>query len=467
MLDDDDNPSVPPSVPDRELQGGGNGDANEDDEDDDRAPNFLQFAANIKTTGQGRGGRKSIRSGEKDFEEHGTRTQVDLLERSRLAMEDVLSVERVHAKKSWTRGWYFPDFWVSEQGRKELGQIRTLPQIDVENRVVLVETGGYAQSRLIGRGVQGLKPTQLGGSGMNWLLPEEALFLLDRGSLDLWWPDRSLKELFPPKGDDDQRQESILPPFEDDSYEVGMPLTLQMAYSLLIGEEGERGKVSLQKYHVYANLKRAGLHVVRASMMPLPAKTLWQGFDALFPSDSSHLPKSLWQRLASGAAQRRPYGPLLRPGIYHSYTDIYDQLKAVKQAPHHPNSLADAEAKSPYRLHYYVWKAEGMDFSKKNPGPPDVRICVVDAYETRYPTRAQLDGLLSQCPYNLPPEGLRKDRSINGVHRRMKHGVRKVVIAVVDHGVISYVEHTQAPLEPLVDRLDTNNFGGRGANIKR
>ena len=31
-----------------------------------------------------------------------------------------------------------------------------------------------------------------------WLLPEEALFLMERWSLDLWWPTRAIEELFPP-----------------------------------------------------------------------------------------------------------------------------------------------------------------------------------------------------------------------------------------------------------------------------
>ena len=468
MLDDEDNPLAPPAAPDPAQAG--TSDAS-DSEDDDRAPDFLQFAATLKSNKQGRGGRKAIRSGGKDFEEHGTQSQSDLLERSRAAMEDVLSVERIYMKSKWIRGWYFPDWWSSEEGKAIFEGIGSKPEIDIENRVVLVEHGGIYQERMIGRAVTGLKPTQMGGSGRNWLLPEEALFLVERGNLDLWWPERGIEDLFPPKVVGEQQHESILPPFEDDSYDVGVSLTLQMAYSLLIGKEGERGKVSLQKYQVYANLKRDGFHVVRASMISLPPKTLWQRFDAVFPANAQEeSAKTLWQRLISGMAarrRRRPYGPLVQPGIYQSYRDIYDQLQTVKQAPHHPNSLAAAEeAQEPYQLHYYAWKAEGKDFSKTNPGPPDVRICVVDAHETRYPTRAQSHALLAQCPYDPPPERMLNHKGIGGVHQRMKHGVRKVVIAVVDHGVISYLEHTQAPLESLVDRLDTNRFAGRGGNIK-
>ena len=52
-------------------------------------------------------------------------------------------------------------------------------------------------ARLLGRVVPGVK-REMPASGRTWLLPEEALYLLERGTMELWWPDKNLDELFPP-----------------------------------------------------------------------------------------------------------------------------------------------------------------------------------------------------------------------------------------------------------------------------
>jgi tRNA-splicing endonuclease subunit Sen54 len=85
--------------------------------------------------------------------------------------------------------------------------------------------------------------------GREWLLPEEALFLIERGTLDCRWPVK--------------RQQG-----DEKTYrtEDGPPMSLQSAYAAFIGFEGEvGGKLTLEHYNVYAGLKRSG-YVVRAPM---------------------------------------------------------------------------------------------------------------------------------------------------------------------------------------------------------
>ncbi len=48
----------------------------------------------------------------------------------------------------------------------------------------------------MGRVITG-QPKDRPARGMEWLLPEEALFLVERGDLDLWWPTRNLEEPLP------------------------------------------------------------------------------------------------------------------------------------------------------------------------------------------------------------------------------------------------------------------------------
>jgi tRNA-splicing endonuclease subunit Sen54 len=80
-----------------------------------------------------------------------------------------------------------------------------------------------------------------------WLLPEEALYLLERGSLDIRWPSSITGSA---AGDQDDE--------EDD--ELSIPMSLQAAYACFIG----RGGLTLERFSVYSGLRRLGYAVVRA-----------------------------------------------------------------------------------------------------------------------------------------------------------------------------------------------------------
>lgn len=450
---------------------------------EDEAQDFRHFLAlqrkNISS--------QDIRKGGKDYENYGIQSQANALETSRSAMEDVLSYTRLHNPgKDWVRGWFFPDRWATagEEGEEYLLAIERegrevdekkakiarekaagRREIHARDRVVCVSL----QHRTLGRTVRGQGTMEPGWSQV-WLLPEEALFWLERGTMDLWWPTASIADIFPVKGKDDPDGEDLarrlkeLKALEDeDEYALGFPLSLQAAYSLLVGHEGERGKTTLQNLQVFSNLNRAGFNVIR---VPPP--------DCIPHADTTTVAVSarqrVWHRLMDLFFPQRPplhppYGPLVQPGLYRSYASIYRQLALIPQhkpiapGPAHPSTTAH----SPYRIQYHLWKPGTPNWSKtKPPTAPDYHLAVVDAHETCVPTGEEISALLASVPYAPPPS---KTGTGVAVHQRLKHGLRNVLVAVVDHGLVNYVRFAEAAFgqEALVKNFDsaTSSRGGK------
>ncbi|KAI1767062.1 tRNA-splicing endonuclease subunit sen54 N-term-domain-containing protein [Hypoxylon sp. FL1150] len=430
----------------------------------DETQDFRLFSS-LFTKSQASG--KTLRHGEKDFEAHGTRAQDGALEASRAAMHEVLSYTRSHKPKDYTRGWYFPDKWAgvpaAEEGEREGEKGAGLFARD---RVVVVENEirgplGQNTGRVV-TGIEGYRKTP--GWLSTWLLPEEALYLVERGSLDLWWPARGIKDIFPVKRDDDEgtTDEAAQIAFED--YELGVPLSFQAAYALLIGEDGERGKVTLEKYQVYANLRRTGYKIMRATIMPLP------------PGPEQSSPQSLLQWLFSILPSHKPqdrphpyspHGPLVKPGLYRSYTPIFMQLALIQRhtpSPHpYPSTPPPQE---PFDVHFHVWKSS-TSFSKTRPPPPDFRIAVADARASSVPTLEQLTALLEhRTPWDPPrqPEGKKDAGNVGLMYQRLKHAWRNVVVAVNDRGLISYLRFGEMAFaeERLYERVGGGGRGGKG-----
>ncbi|KAI2632225.1 tRNA-splicing endonuclease subunit sen54 N-term-domain-containing protein [Hypoxylon sp. NC1633] len=387
---------------------------------------------------------KAIRRGEKDFESHGTRAQEDALESSRNAMHEVLSYTRSHKPRDHSRAWYFPEKWAGVPEEEEEMEGRKGAGLFAKERVVVVEselkgsTLNVSTGRVI-TGIEGYKQTP--GWLEMWLLPEEALYLVERGSLDLWWPARGIEDIFPVRKDGET-------PIDNDSmreledYELGIPLSLQAAYALLIGQEGERGKVTLEKYQVYANLRRTGYKVMRATTLTLPPspspsvqegpplRFLWQWLFSLLPAYNNpqgHPP---------------PHGPLVQPGLYRSYNPIFTQLALIQRHKPTPGlSAATPPPQEPFAIHFHVWKSN-TNFSKTRPPPPDFRVAVADARASSVPTLEQLDALLQHgTPWDPPPPKKNKDHEggAGPMYQRLKHAWRNAVVAVVDGGIISYL----------------------------
>jgi tRNA-splicing endonuclease subunit Sen54 len=140
---------------------------------------------------------------------------------------------------------------------------------------------------------------RLAGENRIWLLPEEAIYLLERGTIDIRWPID-----------------------EDEGEEEGLPMSLQGAYAAFLGEE--EGGLTFERYSVYAGLKRSGYTVHRASS--------WDGQgdevgEECFPSVQGatwnlgllrHKWRSMFVSRAATEAEQK-VGPLVTPGIYRNY----------------------------------------------------------------------------------------------------------------------------------------------------
>jgi tRNA-splicing endonuclease subunit Sen54 len=94
----------------------------------------------------------------------------------------------------------------------------------------------------------------------------------------------------------------------------------------------------------------------------------------------------------------------------------------------------------PYRTAFYVYKPS-TPFRKSAPPEPDFRIAVVDARtHTTLPRLSQLRKLLDSAPDD-PPVG---EKMRYQLYARLKHGLRNVLLAVVDQGIVSYLRFSDA-----------------------
>ncbi|KAK2024602.1 tRNA splicing endonuclease subunit [Colletotrichum zoysiae] len=466
-LDDDDNPTAAPAAQLQNDSGAG------DEAEDEGLFDMRLFASMFNKKGVA---SQAVRRGQKDFESHGTRAQEDALETSRRVIEEVLAYSRVH-RDAWSKGWYFPDYWAETlRAIEEDGDASGLARpeylreflaetgpIYAKERVVVVEDLKGSQAKSMGRVIRGLKAPRP-AVGKLWLLPEEALFLVERGSLDLWWPFRELKDVLPPPSEGKAAEEHVHDPEQteadpgedsDDEFETGVPLSLQAAYAFFIGLDGERGKITLPKYQVYAHLRRLGYYVQRAPPDAADA--------APEPQTAG---KSLWQWLVSlldrPAPTPPPYGPLVRPGLYRQYTHVYKQLELLARYRPSPAAQEPAAPEDPYKVHWHVWKpSKHPKLRVTDLPPPDIRIAVADARDDAVPSLEEVAALLDSTPYD-PPD----PKTTGGpgrLYQRLRHGHRNVLIAVVDRGLVNFMRFGQAAFgeETLYERFD-NRGGIRG-----
>jgi tRNA-splicing endonuclease subunit Sen54 len=393
---------------------------------------------------------KKIRRGEKDFESHGTQLQENTLEASRNAMQEVLSYTRVHPPKAHVRGWYFPGHCpvAPTNATKEDGEEEGESGYFGRERVVFVEMFSGSMAKTTGRAPKGLG-NHMPGWDKTWLLPEEALYLVERGDLTIWWPRVPIEDITPSSG----RIPDALRDAET-SFEYGTPLSLQAAYSLLIGGQGDQSKIPLEHYQVYANLRRSG-YLIQRAVAPLTtssgsptSRTLWQWLFSLI-SENARAAKE-------PPMSSRTTAPLVRAGLYRSYASIYSSLYII---PRHkpaesPNGVVTPQP--PFKVSLHVYRSR-PDFQKSKPGPPDFRIAVINARTTSVPTLEQLSALVDASPWDPPdPPNPSNAHNIGLMYKRLKHGWRNVILAVVDGGLISYLKISDMAFgeERLYERFD-------------
>ncbi|KAF2189570.1 tRNA splicing endonuclease-like protein subunit [Zopfia rhizophila CBS 207.26] len=357
--------------------------------------------------------------GDKDFESHATSLQLSTLEASRQAMHNALSWPRIHTQKTHLLATYHPESNMAYVKKAKTQHFQTL---------------GHFKA------------------GKNWLLPEEALFMIERGSMDCRWPVQV----------EEGRTDIIVYDGQEEN-ERGVPMSLQGAYAAFIGfEGGVGGKLTLEMYTVYAGLKRAGFIVFRAGdwddeRLPIQynEQDARDGDKVKSGNWAFGFVAEIWRRLSRKEtevpADRLKCGPLLGSGLYRSYADIYRLLQVIptrdRNAP--PELILPPDCSNPFRITFDVYKTAGAGkFKKSTRGPPDYRIAVVNARETPVPTMAQLNDLLATTPYDPPnPNG--------NLYQKLRHGSRNVILAVVDNGIPSYIRVGDTPFtdEKLYKRL--------------
>ncbi|KAF3908122.1 hypothetical protein ABW21_db0208574 [Orbilia brochopaga] len=380
-------------------------DAGADVDLSDETQDFRFLAAIAK-----KGGGGSIpKRGEKDFEPDGTNLQSSTLEDSRNAMFQALSVERAHTGKNRVTATWHPT--------------RRLAKVH-EQRGVLFKSMGRADS-----------------TGTTWLLPEELIYMVERGSLECFY---------------DSTGDGTLTATD-------VPMSVQAVYAAALAATG-----GLERYQVYANLRRTGYVVYRD-----PA----QQFDELFQNVGyEYRPAQgnggrgwgprlyTWSLGIFGALYssvflsdwRRgpvdPYRTLLQPGAYRNYRDIYNRL-LVPPRTLEPPTTRDRDPR--FAITFHVWKPR-PNFKKSSPGPPDFYISVLSTKDTKMPSLTQIEGLFDEIPETPPRQ--------TGVYQLLKEGRKSVVLAVVDYGVISYMRCSDSRFPEHVLDVDPPSTakGGKG-----
>ncbi|KAF3936125.1 hypothetical protein ABW19_dt0200216 [Dactylella cylindrospora] len=350
----------------------------------------FRFLAAITKKGDG-----SIpKRGEKDFEPDGTNLQSNALEDSRAAMFKALSVDRSHTGKNRVTATWRPS--------------RSLAEVH-EQRGVLFKSMGRADR-----------------TGTIWLLPEELIYMVERGSLECF-------------------------------YEEGIPMSLQAVYAAAIKATG-----GLERYQVYANLRRSGYAVFRDpdrqhddlfKAVHYPYKAVKRPISKPVETTRSWnlgIFGSLFRSIFYGNSSKGPFGPLVPKGTYRSYKEIYSRLLIpAKVLPSTEKGKDD-----PYfNITFHVWKPQPQ-FKKSNPGPPDFYISVVSVNETKVPSLTQIDALFEGIP--------KTDDSSKSLYQKLKDGRKSVILAIVDYGVISYLRLSDSRFAEHPLDVDPPPLSGKG-----
>lgn len=289
--------------------------------------------------------------------------------------------------------------------------------------------------------------TEKGGQGSVLLLPEEALWALETARLDVRWGEEEEEQEDRRKVEDDSQDDTQQADEvdgleqddeegQDDDAELDlMPMSLQGAYAAYLGGESERnGFLTLERYLVYAGLKRSGFTVLRAegwdgrpvTEKPPPEEKYATIEQPNQPSIFSWFYNIITTTNQDGSSAPSREGPLVKPSVYRTYNDIFRLLHIIPSWQPHlqsstptltstPIAMASAPSDStsdspstdmqnpntPFTTHFNVYRP-GPHFRKTRPGPPDLRISVIDARTTALPSLSELNQLIAAQPTPTP-----------------------------------------------------------------
>ncbi|PWN23183.1 hypothetical protein BCV69DRAFT_310659 [Microstroma glucosiphilum] len=424
----------------------GDGGAPSDDSDDEVADfrNLLpQLLADKGASAGSDNGIQSIsipKRGEKDFEPTGFRGQERKLEESRRAMEMVISQSRRCGSKTLSTAIWRPDL---NRAIVQVSRGTTIASMGVTARTPLTVSSPddlpSTSSDVIGPNNQ----VGVWKAGIFYprsvtrteLLPEEALFLIERGTLDCTTSIR----------------------LQDSEEEVQIPLSLQHAFSLMLGKDG----CTRERYQAYAYLKRLGYYVQRASVAeslkeaaaaarkrellgtdhdiatpqdrkpssqgviadpkrPLKLVTLWDlllyiprrlaqvgttvssAMIAWLKSVASKASRTLW---GGGLGSRPSYTTrgrgLLGLGGQQlaDYDSIFSALQIIPSGHDLPTPHARSSQPSDPRFQpfFYAWRP-ATRFRKTNPPLPEYRIAAISARDSSLPKLHEFQSMFESVP---------------------------------------------------------------------
>lgn len=325
---------------------------------------FLDSISGVKTASTNDNNQSLPKRGEKDFEQDDTDYQQKVLQSSLDAMYGALGGERRHNAKNHVRAvWY-----------DELQKA----QVDVA-RGPHFKTIGTSDS-----------------AGKVWLYPEEAIYLLERGSMELFWPN-------------------------------DVQISLQGAYAICAGKMGPDG---IDKIHTYSHLKRSGFVVQRVGLGDVPEVSVSRlhkpffSYSWLYRFNVHNIP-FLWT-----------HPKQLIYGVYNDRDQIYRDLQLVQAYRHGGPAMTTLTEENPFKVTFHVWKPRATDFKKSNPPPPDFKIVVVNTERQNMPTLEQTEQLFEEAVRRHENGDVLDQRHIM---QKLKFGKREIILAMLDYGVINFV----------------------------
>ncbi|KAI1790188.1 tRNA-splicing endonuclease subunit sen54 N-term-domain-containing protein [Ganoderma leucocontextum] len=317
--------------------------------------------------------------GEKDFEptaHGGSGLQRHVLDRSRSAMLEALKAARTISNKSVSHAIWYPQL-----KRAHVTVARGI-HFTTMGHSVARPSAALEDAKKIQRRLE--------------LLPEEALYLIERSAMYCWSP----TELPLPKTE-------LLDDLE------GTPMSVQQAYAEMIGTED----LTFERYQVYAYLKRLG-YVVTRTTPPSPDYPMPPPFPYAAQSSVSILSRlcsavsTFFSKLVRTFVSSRDWWRPIRPGpwLHHgmNYASLFHSLRFLPAGYNVPLHIHQAQETwaSPYQIFYNLYKPS-TPFKKTAPPPPDFQVVIVNARMTPMPSISELTNLFGQLP-ELPPPVPRK-----------------------------------------------------------
>ncbi|CAK9439183.1 uncharacterized protein LODBEIA_P34070 [Lodderomyces beijingensis] len=376
------------------------------------------------------------RRGEKEFEPDGTRIQSSTLQSSQHAMFQALIQPRSHHIRNKLIG-----IWIPSMNQGLVLRMRGKFFIDI----------GYVRRDMV------------------WLNGIECLYLCERGSMALYLSNPEFEAWLSHSGD-------VGGGFDVESRLV--MLDLEFVYCLV--------QVDLARYRVYSHLKRLG-YMILAHKTPDDQEQVEREEEEEEEKEEARIWR--WPTRLGIWTYPNLHTRHFSTASYFKFTPIYKAISLHHDRISHNNHKHDDDNDNENELDivYDVWKPQ-PNFSKRNPPPPDFQLVIIDTSKNQtYLTLAQIQHLQRQLLHSSSYRASDGNRSYhkssaveskreirarrhaakqatleksvqirNAYFKRRdemwKRGYDKIVLAMVDQGVMNFVE------------LSSGNFAFSGAS---